>query len=93
MSNYNNKRNNGNHAKRRENFEFQQPREADSNVPMKYMHSEKKRETATLYITFNGKDNKKYIPIYKDSTEEEFLETMQEFKTLLVNYPTMLDND
>ena len=60
---------------------------------MKYMHSEKKRETATLYITFNGKDNKKYIPIYKDSTEEEFLETMQEFKTLLVNYPTMLDTD
>jgi len=93
MSTYNNKSNNGNHAKRRENFGFQQPRENDSNVPMKYLHSEKKRDTATLYITFNSKDHKKYIPIYKDSTEEDFLETIQEFKTLLVNYPTMLEDD
>ena len=33
------------------------------------------------------------MPIYKDGTDEEFLDTMQEFKTLLVNYPTMLEDD
>ena len=94
MSNYNNNRNNGNHAKRRESFGFNQLRETDSNVPMKYLHSDTKvRETATIKVTFNGEKEKKYVPIYKDGTEEEFLDTMQEFKNLLLNYPTMLEND
>ena len=52
MSNYN--RNNGNHAKRRKDFGFSQQREMDSNVPTKYLHSEKKREIATIKVTFNG---------------------------------------
>ena len=91
MSNYN--RNNGNHAKRRENFGFSQPRETDSNVPMKYLHSEKKWYTATIKVTFNRERDKKYVPIYKDGTDEAFLDTMQEFKTLLVNYPRMLEDD
>ena len=94
MSNYNNNRNNGNHAKRRESFGFNQLRETDSNVPMKYLHSDTKvRETATIKVSFNGEREKKYVPIYKDGIEEEFLDTMQEFKTLLVNYPTMLENN
>ena len=94
MSNYNNNRNNGNHAKRRESFGFNQPREIDSNFPMKYLHSDTKvRETATIKVRFNGEREKKYVPIYKDGIEEEFLDTMQEFKTLLVNYPTMLENN
>ena len=91
MGNYN--RNNGNHTKRREHFGFSQPREIDSNVPTKYLHFEKKRETATIKVTFNGGRDKKDVYIYKDGTEEEFLDTMQEFKTLLVNYPTMLEDD
>ena len=93
MSNCNN-RNSGNHAKRHDNFGFNQPRETDSNFPMKYLHSDTKvRETATIKVTFNGEKEKKYVPIYKDGTEEEFLDTMQEFKNLLLNYPTMLEND
>ena len=91
MSNYN--RHGDNHVKRRDNFGFNQPKESDSNVPIKYLHSEKKRETATIKVNFNGEQEKKYVPIFKDGTDEEFLDTVQECKTLLVNYPTMLEND
>ena len=60
---------------------------------MKYLYSEKKRVTATIKITFNGERKKMYVSIYKDGTDEEFLDTMQEFKTLLVNYPTMFEDN
>ena len=60
---------------------------------MKYLHSENKRETATIKVTFNGEREKKYVPIYKDDTNEGFLDTMQEFKTLIVNHPTMLEKN
>ena len=92
MSNYN-IRNNDNHAKRRENFGFNQPRETYSNVPMKYLHSDTKREISTIKVTSNREREKKHVPIYKYSTEKEFLDTMQEFKNLLLNYPTMKEND
>ena len=60
---------------------------------MEYLHSEKKRETAAIKVAFNREREKRYVPIYKDGTDKEFLDTMQEFTTLLVNYPIMIEDD
>ena len=88
MSNYN--RYNYKHAKRHDNFGFSQPGDIDNKVPMKYLYSEKNRDQATIKVTFNEETSKNYVHIFKDSTDEKFLDTLQDFKSLLINYLAML---
>ena len=86
MSNYN--IHSYKHSKRYVDFGFSQPRDIDNKI----LHSEKNRDQATIKVAFNEEISKKYVRIFKDSTDEEFLDTLQDFKSLLINYPTMLEN-
>ena len=60
---------------------------------MKYIHIKKKRDQATTKVTFNGQESTKYVHIFKDGTEVEFLYTLKDCKFLLLNYLIMSDND
>jgi hypothetical protein len=71
----------------RKNLKFQEQKDEDKNVPMKYESKQSKMTTSVLLkFKINGKEEKVQLTMFDEGPDKQFLKLVKEFKNLIETY-------